>query len=335
MTTSSSAYPIRRDRPGTTAPTSSDRGRQASTTSCSLPATRSASTASPSPAASRRRLTIRLLVAVRCGELWPPQLARQLASLDRMLGGRLTINIISSDLPGESLASEPRYRRTLEVMQILRTLLDGQPVDHHGEFYDLTLDPPSARPCRVDARRSTSADCPNPPATSRQGRRRLPHVARHDGRSRGIDRRSARPAARHGRSLRFGYRVHVIVRDTETEARAAAARLVSRLDDDVGRRDPRASLDSHPPASGARPNSATMPATTDTSKTTSGRASDAPAAGAVPPSSAIPIRCSPSSRRTERSGSTHSSSRAIRTGRGGTLRSAWSSTGAARIGLRS
>ena len=43
---------------------------------------------------------MRLLVAVRCGELWPPQLARQLATLDRMLGGRLTVNIISSDVPG-------------------------------------------------------------------------------------------------------------------------------------------------------------------------------------------------------------------------------------------
>lgn len=37
-------------------------------------------------------------------------------------------------------------------------------------------------------------------------------------------------AARHGRSLKFGYRVHVIVRETEAEARAAARRLLSRLD---------------------------------------------------------------------------------------------------------
>jgi alkanesulfonate monooxygenase len=59
---------------------------------------------------------IRLLVAVRCGEMWVPQLARQLATLDQMLAGRLTINIISSEMPGESLASGPRYQRTLETM---------------------------------------------------------------------------------------------------------------------------------------------------------------------------------------------------------------------------
>jgi alkanesulfonate monooxygenase len=41
-------------------------------------------------------------------------------------------------------------------------------------------------------------------------------------------------AAAHGRALRFGYRCHVIVRETEAEARAAARELVSRLDDDAG-----------------------------------------------------------------------------------------------------
>ena len=52
---------------------------------------------------------MRLLVAVRCGEVWPPQLARQLATLDgKCLGGRLTINIISSEMPGETLANPHR-----------------------------------------------------------------------------------------------------------------------------------------------------------------------------------------------------------------------------------
>src|ERR1700727_3514808 len=85
---------------------------------------------------------MRLLVAVRMGEMWPPQLARQLATIDQMLDGRLTINIISSALPGQDLDAEPRYRRTLEIMQILRDLLDGKPVDFHGEFMHITLDPP-------------------------------------------------------------------------------------------------------------------------------------------------------------------------------------------------
>jgi alkanesulfonate monooxygenase len=42
-------------------------------------------------------------------------------------------------------------------------------------------------------------------------------------------------AARHDRTIDFGYRVHVIVRESEDEARAAATRLVSQLDDETGR----------------------------------------------------------------------------------------------------
>lgn len=188
---------------------------------------------------------IRLLVAVRCGELWPPQLARQLATLDQMLGGRLTVNIISSDLPGESLASEPRYRRTLETMQVLRTLLSGQPVSFHGEFLDLEVEPPSAR--------TVSGTCPpfyfggmSEPAREVAAAASdvylmwpdvLPAVAETiaDMRTR---------AERHGRRLRFGYRAHVVVRETEREARDAALRLISRLDDDEGRRIREQSLDS-------------------------------------------------------------------------------------------
>jgi alkanesulfonate monooxygenase len=43
-----------------------------------------------------------------------------------------------------------------------------------------------------------------------------------------------RRAAAHDRTLRFGYRVHVVVRDTEHEARAAADHLVAALDPEVG-----------------------------------------------------------------------------------------------------
>ena len=89
---------------------------------------------------------MQLLVAVRCAELWPPQLARQLATIDQMLGGRLAINIISSDLPGAPLESKDRYGRTLEVMQILRALLAGEAIAHRGEHYQLELEAPRIRP---------------------------------------------------------------------------------------------------------------------------------------------------------------------------------------------
>lgn len=188
---------------------------------------------------------IRLLMAVRVGENWPPQLARQIATIDQIAGGRLAINIISSDLPGETLESRPRYARTVEAMRILKTLLAGRPLDHHGEFWKLKLDPPriaierAAAPplyfggLSPDAREAAAEEADVYlmwPDT-------LPAVREiiADMRAR---------AAKHGRALRFGYRVHVVVRETEEEARAAADRLLSRLDDAEGAAIRARSLDS-------------------------------------------------------------------------------------------
>ena len=78
--------------------------------------------------------SLRMLLAIRCGEVIVPQLARQLGTLDQMMGGRLTINIISSEMPGESMDSEPRYRRSTEFMYALRELLDGRSVVFQGDF---------------------------------------------------------------------------------------------------------------------------------------------------------------------------------------------------------
>ena len=51
-------------------------------------------------------------------------------------------------------------------------------------------------------------------------------------------------ASTFGRSLRFGYRAHVIVRETEALAREAAQTLLSRLDDEEGAKIRARSLDS-------------------------------------------------------------------------------------------
>lgn len=188
---------------------------------------------------------MRLLMAVRIGESWPPQLARQIATIDRMLGGRLTVNIISSDLPGETLDSAPRYARTVEAMQILRTLLDGKPLDHDGEFWKLKLDPP-----RVT---TVSGQCP---PFYFGGLSEAAREAAAEGADvylmwpdtmegvRAVVADLRARAARRGRSLRFGYRVHVVVRETEAEARAAADRLLSKLDDATGAAIRSRSLDS-------------------------------------------------------------------------------------------
>ena len=85
---------------------------------------------------------IKLLLAVRLGELVVPQLARQIATLQQIAGGRLVINAISSDVPGETLSSEARYQRTTESLAVLRTLLRGERADFDGEYVTAHVDAP-------------------------------------------------------------------------------------------------------------------------------------------------------------------------------------------------
>ncbi|MDZ7896836.1 MAG: LLM class flavin-dependent oxidoreductase [Arcicella sp.] len=67
---------------------------------------------------------INMLAAIRTGEIHPPMLARHLATLDHILEGRLTVNIINSDLPGMKEDHELRYKRCEEVIRNFKTGLD-------------------------------------------------------------------------------------------------------------------------------------------------------------------------------------------------------------------
>lgn len=179
--------------------------------------------------------TMKLLAAIRCGEVWVPQLARQLATINQILNGRLSINIISSEMPGETLDGPSRYARTLETMTALRTVLSGQRLDIDGEHLQLHVDAP--RICR---------DSPSTPQFYFGG---LSDEAR-DVAAAGADVYLMWPdtedviaetiadlqqrASTYGRTLKFGYRVHVVVRETEDEARSAAAHLISAVDAATG-----------------------------------------------------------------------------------------------------
>lgn len=178
---------------------------------------------------------IHLLLAVRIGEMWLPQLARQLASIDQFAGGRLTVNIISSDMPGETLPSAPRYQRTREWMQALRILLSGQHLDMDGEYVKLSLDPPRAATvngqCPPLYFGGFSEDAKDVAAAEADVFLTWPDTVASVGST--VSEMNER-AATYSRSLVCGLRTHVIVRETEAEARAAADRLLSRLDAEAG-----------------------------------------------------------------------------------------------------
>ncbi|MEP5730475.1 MAG: LLM class flavin-dependent oxidoreductase [Sulfitobacter sp.] len=180
--------------------------------------------------------TINMLAAVRCGEMQPIMLARTIATLDHMLQGRLTINIISSDFPGQKEPSPYRYQRSREVVEILKQAWTQDKINHHGEVYDftdLTTDPvkpyQSGGPLLYfggyspDALELCGEHCdvylmwPEKVAEL-ESRMKAVHAV----------------AERYGRTLDYGLRTHVIVRDTEAEAREYADYIVSKLEDDQG-----------------------------------------------------------------------------------------------------
>lgn len=180
---------------------------------------------------------INLLTAVRCGELHPPMLARTIATLDHILRGRLTVNIISSNMPGEELDSASRYQRSREVIEILKQAWTQDHIDFAGEFYNLklaTTDP--VRPYQQNGGPllyfgGYSPDGKDLCAEHCDVYLMWPDTEENlQGHMTDLSQR----AAGYGRKIDFGLRVHMIVRQTEDEARAHAQKLVSKLDDAFG-----------------------------------------------------------------------------------------------------
>ena len=177
---------------------------------------------------------INLLVALRMGEVWPPMLARSLATLDHILKGRLTINIISSDMPGLKEDNQTRYERSSEIIQILQGLwrTDG-PYEFKGRYYNISL--PTTEPAKTYQQNGGPLMYFGGISPAAQDL-----CAKHcdvflmwpetEDRIAETMRVMSEKAAIYGRKIDFGFRSHVIVRETEAEARLAADRLISKLD---------------------------------------------------------------------------------------------------------
>ena len=182
---------------------------------------------------------INLLGAIRCGEMQPVMLARTVATLDHMLKGRLTLNVISSDFPGETASNEYRYKRSWEVVEILRQAWTRDEIKYDGEIYKLnTLTTDPVRPYQQNGGPLLYFGGYSPPALDLCGAHCDVYLMWPEAEADIALRMKAAHAraAHHGRVLDYGLRVHMIVRDTEAEAREYANELVSMLDDEEGRK---------------------------------------------------------------------------------------------------
>ena len=180
---------------------------------------------------------INMLAAVRCGEMQPIMLARTIATLDHMLEGRLTVNIISSDFPGETAESAYRYQRSREVVEILKQAWTRDEINYSGDVYDfkgIWTDP--AKPYQTGGPLLYFGGY-SPQALELCGQHCDVYLMWPEPKDQLAQRMKDvhQVAEKYGRTLDYGLRVHMIVRDTEAEAREYAEHLVSQLDDEYGR----------------------------------------------------------------------------------------------------
>lgn len=186
---------------------------------------------------------LKFLVALRPGLVAPSQSARMAATFDRLSGGRLLVNLVTGgdaeELAGDGqfLSHAERYEQSVEFMKIWREVIarSHEPqnaVDFDGQHLQVKgaklLYPPIAKPYpplffggSSEAAHELAAEqfdtyltWGEPPAAVAE---KVADIRRR--------------AAKHGRTLSFGIRLHVIVRETEDEAWRAAGALLSHLDD--------------------------------------------------------------------------------------------------------
>jgi alkanesulfonate monooxygenase len=183
---------------------------------------------------------MKFLVAIRPGLMSPGVAARMAATFDRISGGRLLINVVTGGDPvelagdGLHLSHDDRYRLTDEFLAVWRQIAAGETADLEGDYLNIQggklLFPPVQKPHpplwfggsspvaqevaakHVDAY-LTWGEPPEQVAQKIASVRRL--------------------AAAQGRTLRFGIRLHVIVRETESQAWDAANNLIRYVDEEA------------------------------------------------------------------------------------------------------
>ncbi|GJD19666.1 aliphatic sulfonate monooxygenase [Rivularia sp. IAM M-261] len=181
---------------------------------------------------------MRFLVAIRPGLMSPGVAARMAATFDRVSNGRLLINVVTGGDPvelagdGVHLDHDDRYKQTDEFLTVWRRIAAGEVTNFQGDYLNIDggkiLFPPVQKPYpplwfggsspiaqEIAAKHVdvylTWGEPPDQVAAKIASVRRLAEAT--------------------GRTLRFGIRLHVIVRETESQAWDAANDLIRYVDE--------------------------------------------------------------------------------------------------------
>jgi alkanesulfonate monooxygenase len=176
----------------------------------------------------------KFLVAFRPGLMSPTLAAHMAATYQRVSGGRLLLNVVTGgdDVEqqrfGDHLGKQARYERAGEFLQIVRELWRGEPVTFAGRHYDVRAGQIIPATTWPEIYLGGSSE-PALDVAARYADVYLTWGEPPQAVAEKIDavRKRAKLA---GRELRFGIRLHVITRETATEAWAQAQRLLDGLD---------------------------------------------------------------------------------------------------------
>jgi alkanesulfonate monooxygenase len=183
---------------------------------------------------------LRFLVAVRPGLSEPTMTARMTSTLDRLSGGRVLVNVVAGGDPEEMhgdgvwFGHGERYKATAEYLKVWRALMQGGTVDFSGDHVRLEggklLFPPVQTPypplyfggSSEAGQDVAGVHCDvyltwgEPPAAVGE---KLAEAKRR--------------AAAFGRTLSFGIRLHIVVRETAEQAWQEAESLLRYIDDEA------------------------------------------------------------------------------------------------------
>ncbi len=183
---------------------------------------------------------MRFLVAVRPGLISPIAAVRMAITFDRLSEGRLLINVVAGGDPvelagdGLHLSHDDRYRLTDEFLAVWRGIASGETVNFQGKYFDI----------QAGKQLFPSVQRPYPPlwfggssAIAQQIAAKHVDVYLTWGEppaqvAEKID-ILRRLAEAEGRSLTFGIRLHVIVRETTSPAWDAANDLIRYVDQET------------------------------------------------------------------------------------------------------
>lgn len=183
---------------------------------------------------------LKFLVAIRPGIISPTVSARQAATLDRLSNGRLLINIVSGGDPDENLGDglflshSQRYEAADEFLHIWRQVLQGEAVNFSGKHLSVKnakiLYPPIQKPYPPLYFGGSSA------AAQQLAAKQVDVYLTWGEPPAAVAEKIAElraKAQQQGRELKFGIRLHVIVRRSNEEAWAAANQLIAHLSEET------------------------------------------------------------------------------------------------------